>query len=72
MADRVISEELLSMVINYIATGSVPKQMVFAELNIILNQLQELPSAVESESAKEFVARKQQEYRNGEADVSDG
>ncbi|MGI9405304.1 MAG: hypothetical protein ACR2O4_02940 [Hyphomicrobiaceae bacterium] len=45
MADRVISDELLQTVVNYIALGSISKAMSWAELQVVIDRLQKLELA---------------------------
>ena len=52
MTDRVIPEDLLQTVINYIAMGSISKGMSWAELQIILDRLQKLEMTPEQSKPK--------------------
>lgn len=48
MTDRVISEDLLQIISNYIAMGSISKGMSWAEMQIMLDRLQKLEPVEQS------------------------
>lgn len=48
MPDRVISEDLIQIITNYVAMGSISKGMSWAEMQIMLDRLQKLEPAQQS------------------------
>ena len=48
MSDRILPEDLLQIVSNYIAMGSISKGMSWAEMQIMLDRLQKLEAVEQS------------------------
>lgn len=53
MSDRIISEELLQIVTNYVAMGSISKGMSWAELQVVLDRLSKLETIDQKQGLKE-------------------